>query len=172
MAEAYRALLPAGVSYLGQPVRPRSPLPSFALETWDDRAAARESSPEGDTRRAVRRGGDPLVPALWDLPDLHTLVIEDNPLLTELSALTTLTKLRTLVITRCPRLRDLTSLRNSGVMFLQLDAEPDDDQITALASSPRLRALYLPRVHAAFDAARLGRRLPGVAVLGRQRIRE
>ncbi|QES12116.1 hypothetical protein DEJ45_06710 [Streptomyces venezuelae] len=172
VAEAYRGRLPEGVSYLGQPVRPRPPLPSYALETWEHRAAAHDRSPEDDTRRAVRRGGDPLAPAHWDPPDLHTLVIEDNPLLTQLGTLTTLTKLRTLVITRCPRLRDLTALRNTGVMFLQLDAEPDDDQITALASSPRLRALYLPRVHAAFDAARLGRRLPGVAVLGRQRIRE
>ncbi|WP_306325657.1 NACHT domain-containing protein [Streptomyces venezuelae] len=170
VAEAYRARLLEGVSY-GQPVRRRPPLPSYALETWDHPAAARPRPPEGDTRRAVLLGSDPLVPTLRDLPDLHTLVIEDNPLLTELGALTTLTKLRTLVITRCPRLGDLTSLRNTGVMFLQLDTEPDDDQITALASSPRLRALYLPRVKAAFDAARLGRRLPGVSVLGRQRIR-
>ncbi|MFJ5142819.1 NACHT domain-containing protein [Streptomyces sp. NPDC088707] len=159
-------------------------LPPLALETWSHTSARggprtaprlRRSVPdgpyapevpEGDARRGVCRGDAEILPELWELPELHTLAIEDNPSLTELGGLAHLPKLRTLVITGCPHLRDLTDLRHSGVMFLQLDDEPADELLDTLASAARLRALYLRDAGPGFDPAGIGRRLPGVAVLG------
>ncbi|WP_395365020.1 NACHT domain-containing protein [Streptomyces sp. YH02] len=171
--------------------RPGSPqLPPLALETWNH-VAAREQPhtaphirpplpdgsfapemPEGDAWRGICRGDGPVLPDRWELPDLHTLTIEDNPSLTELWGLAHLPKLRTLVITRCPHLRDLTELRRSGVMFLQLDDAPVGELLATLTGETRLRALYLRDVEPEFDPARLGRQLPGVAVLAGVTIRD
>ncbi|MEU2077310.1 NACHT domain-containing protein [Streptomyces sp. NPDC013489] len=165
-------------------------LPPLVLETWNHVAAhahqdtaphmrrplAEDPSaprmPVGDAWRGICRGDGPVLPDLWELPDLHTLTIEDNPSLKELRGLAHLLKLRTLVITRCPGLRDLTELRRSGVMFLQLDDPPLGLRLITLAGAPRLRALYLPDVKPGFDPARLGRQLPGVAVLAGVAIRD
>ncbi|MGW1249452.1 NACHT domain-containing protein [Streptomyces sp. NPDC002535] len=164
-------------------------LPALVLETWNHVAAherpdtastIRHSPPErpfaprmpvGDAWRGTCSGDGPVLPHLWELPDLHTLTIEDNPSLKELRGLARLLKLRTLVITRCPGLRDLTELRRSGVMFLQLDDPPMGLRLVTLTGAPRLRALYLPDVKPGFDPARLGRQLPGVAVLAGVAIR-
>ncbi|MFD5368702.1 NACHT domain-containing protein [Streptomyces sp. NPDC127103] len=159
-------------------------LPPLALETWShtsDRGGPPSAPrvrrsvtdgpyapevPEGDAWRGVWSGDTEILPEFWDLPELHTLTIEDNPSLTELVGLAHLPKLRTLVITGCPRLRDLTDLRHSGVMFLQLDDEPTEELLDTLASAAHLRALYLRNARRGFAPARIGRKLPGVAVLG------
>lgn len=127
-------------------------------------------APAGDGHRLVYRGDVEDFSALRRAPLLHTLVIEDNPSLSDLVEITKLPRLRTLVISRCPRLVDLSALASTGVMFLELSPTPDDRVLVGLASAGRLRALYLPAEKPDFDSARLGRRLKGVAVLPGLRI--
>lgn len=58
------------------------------------------------------------------LPALLTLTIDANPLLEDLADLRGCAKLRTLTLTGCDALRDLSSLDETGVMFLEL-AQPE-----------------------------------------------
>ncbi|MGW4298508.1 NACHT domain-containing protein [Streptomyces sp. NPDC004646] len=127
---------------------------------------------EDGARRVVCRGHVPVMGVLREVPELHTLVIVNTPSLTDLGEIARLPRLRTLVISRCPHLADLGGLEESGVMFLELDIAVDDEMLAGLASAPRLRALYLPSVGPGFDPARLGRRLPGVAVLDGLHVRD
>ncbi|EFG10043.1 large ATP-binding protein [Streptomyces clavuligerus] len=98
------------------------------------------------------------------LPRLHTVVIAGHPRLTRLDDLVPLPLLRSLVLVDCPRLRDLTALTGTGVMFLELAPLPEESVIAPLAAAPRLRVLYLP-TPGERSTDGLARRLRGVSLL-------
>jgi hypothetical protein len=186
-AETYRSRFPAHVLAGPDPAHgdilpARRILSPRVVETWtpdaSDRAPALRTAeftvpegravpeaPPGEAHRLVCRGGVRDFSALHRMPLLHTLVIEGNLFLTDLDDLARLPRLRALVISDCPRLSDLSALADTGVMFLELAPAPDEGVLAGLASASRLRALYLPLEDDRFDPARLGRQLPGVAVL-------
>lgn len=84
-----------------------------------------------------------LAETLPRLPGLRSLVLADDPSLLALPELAGCRSLRSVRVQRCPRLRDLTALEFSTVMFLDIDPWPDLPVPDGLRRAPWLSRVNL-----------------------------